>query len=363
MRHSITAGLILLLLVGHVSAGKPEDKCRKKKEQSKQTTVATTDETEGDKAPVTQPVPDPVPQSMQSQVKFLADGLSDLPPNPKPGECYVRVKQTAQYEVVREKVLVKEASVRYEIVPAKFKDVQKKILIRPATVRYEVIPEKWGTRMEEVVLLPEHEQFTATETKFREEKASFEILAERVYWKRGAAPLSSDKNMTDDILCLVREKPQYKDYTKKLIDRPAKLDKKDIQTKTEMVEIKVLERPSKVKEIKVPAEYKTITVRELVEPASRKMIRVPAETMDVERQVLIEQERMVWQRVLCDTNVTQEVVTDVQSRLKKKGFNPGSLNGRLTPQTCEAIKKYQKANKLSEGALTYEFLDHIGVNP
>jgi len=58
----------------------------------------------------------------------------------------------------------------------------------------------------------------------------------------------------------------------------------------------------------------------LVQPSKVKEIKVPAEYMEVERQVLLVQERMVWQRVLCDTNVTKAVVADVQSRLKKKGF-------------------------------------------
>ncbi|CAN0431074.1 unnamed protein product, partial [Hapterophycus canaliculatus] len=53
----------------------------------------------------------------------------------------------------------------------------------------------------------------------------------------------------------------------------------------------------------------------------------------------------------------------VQAKLKKNGFDPGAINGQLTPKTCEAVKKYQRAKKLSEGPLTYEFLHHIGVNP
>jgi len=127
----LLTGIVVLLFVGSVAAGKPNPDCNKKKEEkerSKQTTVSAANEgqrsSEGQSkdASAPKPVPDPVPQSMKSQVKFLADGLSDLPPDPQPGECYVRVKQNADYEVVREKVLIKEASVRYQTIPAKFKD-------------------------------------------------------------------------------------------------------------------------------------------------------------------------------------------------------------------------------------------------
>lgn len=366
MRKFIWPCLLLVISVGPVWAGEKKSDCKKKAE-AKAAAVAKTAVTkkspnkDGDKIP--QPVADPVPQSLQSQVKFLTSGLADLPPNPMPGECYVRVKQTAQYEVVKEKVLVQEASVRYETIPAKFKQVQQKVLVRPETIRYEVVPEKLEKKMVELVLVPEHQKMEAKPAEFKTEEARFEVLAERVYWERGAAPLSENKNMTEDILCLVREKPQYKDYKKKLVKCPAKLDEDKVDKKTQMVETQVLVQASKVKEIKVPAEYKTVMVKELVEPAKKKEIKVPAQYMDVERQVLIEQERMVWQRVLCDTNVSKEMVKTIQTKLKKSGFDPGSANGQLTPKTCEAIKKYQKSNKLSAGPLTYEFLHHIGVNP
>ena len=362
MRKFIWPSLLLLISIGPAWAEEKKNDCKKKADVKAKTAVAkTSKKTARDKIP--KPVADPVPQSLQSQVKFLASGLSDLPPNPKPGECYVRVKQTAQYEVVQEKVLVQEASVRFETIPAKFKEVQQKVLVRPETTRYEIVPEKWDKKMVEVVLVPEHKKFQAKPAEFKTEAARFEVLAERVYWKRGAAPLSENKDMTEDILCLVREKPQYKDYQKKLIKRPAKLVQDKVDKKTQMVETEVLARASEVKEINVPAEYKTVLVKELVEPAKRIERKVPAKYMDVERQVLIEQERMIWQRVLCDTNVTKEMVKTVQGKLKKSGFDPGSVNGQLTSKTCQAIKKYQKKNKLSEGPLTYEFLHHIGVNP
>lgn len=381
MRKLIWPCLLLVISVGPAWAAEKKSVCKKRAEAkaaASKTPVAKTSvakttsnaETTKDDPPKNQsgkkipkPVPDPVPQSLQSQVKFLASGLGDLPPNPQPGECYVRVKQTAQYEVVKEKVLVQEASVRYETTPAKFKEVQQKVLVRPETVRYEIIPEKWEKKTVEVETLPEHQKLQAKPAEFKTEDAQFEVLAERVYWKRGAAPLSEDQNMTDDILCLVREKPQYKDYKKKLVKRPAKLSEDKVDKKTQKVETQVLVRASKVKEIKVPAEYTTVMTKELVEPAKKKKIEVPAKYMEVERQVLLEQERMVWQRVLCDTNVTKEVVENVQTKLKKNGFDPGPVNGQLTAKTCEAVKKYQKTNKLSEGPLTYEFLHHIGVDP
>ncbi|MBT8422889.1 MAG: hypothetical protein KJP03_07215, partial [Gammaproteobacteria bacterium] len=46
-----------------------------------------------------------------------------FPPNPKAGECYARVLIPAKYSTSTERVLIKEASERVEIVPASYKTV------------------------------------------------------------------------------------------------------------------------------------------------------------------------------------------------------------------------------------------------
>src|SRR5262249_30631953 len=45
---------------------------------------------------------------------------AELPPNAKPGECYAKVWVPATYKTISERILVRDASERLEVVPAKY---------------------------------------------------------------------------------------------------------------------------------------------------------------------------------------------------------------------------------------------------
>ena len=55
---------------------------------------------------------------------------SSVIPNAQPGECYAKALIPAKFETHKEKVLVKEASERLEVIPAQFGTTTQKILIK-----------------------------------------------------------------------------------------------------------------------------------------------------------------------------------------------------------------------------------------
>ena len=66
---------------------------------------------------------------------------SDLfPPNAKPGECYARVFILPKYKTYTETAVMREASERVEIIPARYEWVTERILVKEASERLEVIP-------------------------------------------------------------------------------------------------------------------------------------------------------------------------------------------------------------------------------
>src|SRR5262250_3094448 len=58
-----------------------------------------------------------------------------LPPNAKPGECYVQAVVPAQYEAVKERVLKRAASSKFDVVPEQWQEVEERVLVRPASKR------------------------------------------------------------------------------------------------------------------------------------------------------------------------------------------------------------------------------------
>ena len=96
-------------------------------------------------------------------------------------------------------------------------------------------------------------------------------------------------------------------------------------------------------------------------PATEKKIEIPAKTQVVSRKVKVTEENMQWRPVLCETNMSTNLITDIQRALKQAGHNPGSIDGVIGRQTMVAVDSYQRANGLSRGGLTLRTLEKLGV--
>jgi peptidoglycan hydrolase-like protein with peptidoglycan-binding domain len=57
-----------------------------------------------------------------------------------------------------------------------------------------------------------------------------------------------------------------------------------------------------------------------------------------------------------------EPVRQAQQALKDKGYDPGPIDGRYGPKTREAVRRYQKENKIvANGRLGGETYESLGV--
>ncbi len=307
---------------------------------------------------------DPQTKAADPQLSTLLAAMTELPPEVKPGECYVRVKVPAKYETIEERLLVKPESVRYEIMPAEFKMVEKEVVVKPESITYEIVPAEYESKEFEVVVAPEHTQITATEPEFQSEENKVETRAARLVLKLDANPLSAGGLLSNgEVLSLAQDPAEVKTYTRSLLIKPAQVKQEKVAPAIEKIATQVLVKPAEVKEVKVPAEIRKLMVRELVRPATKKEIKVPAEYTTVTRSRLVSPERIVWQRILCASEMTPEMITAIQTKLKEKGVEPGELNGQLSDATKAAIGQYQSQNALAQGGLTFELLDHLGIKP
>ncbi len=305
----------------------------------------------------------PAAPATDPQVAALLAGLAELPPEAKPGECYLRVRMPAKFETTEERLLVKPEAIRYEVVPAEFKEVEKEVVIKPESITYEIVPAQYETKEVEVVLAPEHTKINATEPQFQPEDNKVETRAARLALKLDPNPFSASGLQNAEVLSLAQDPAEIKAYTRNLLIKPAQVQQEKVPRAIEKVATQVLVKAAEVKEVKVPAEVKKMMVRELVRPATKKEIKIPAEYTTITRQRLIAPEKVVWQRVLCAAEMTPAMLTNIQTKLKEKGIDPGELNGQLTDATKAAVTQYQTQNSLGQGGLTYEFLKHLGIQP
>jgi hypothetical protein len=113
----------------------------------------------------------------------------------------------------------------------------------------------------------------------------------------------------------------------------------------------------------IPAKYKTVAVTKLVGSAQEKQPSIPAQYQTVTEQVKVTKDHMAWQEILCETNITQSKVSDIQRALLSAGFNPGSIDGVIGLKTMEAVNAFQESNNLTVAKhLTIETINALGVS-
>ena len=250
-----------------------------------------------------------------AQESVIAMNDADLPPNAKPGECYARVLISERYETNRERVMVREASQRIETVPPVYTTVNERVMVKEASERIETIPAVYETVTERVLVKPAY-----------------------TTWKKGEGAITKVDNSTGEIMCLVEVPAEYKTVTKR-----------------------VLKTPASTRKVTVPAEYQTVRVRKLVEPAKERTIDIPAEYDMVVKREKISDSRLEWRSILCETNADRDVIASLQRALKRRGYDPGRVDGVLGRETMDAVATYQRNKGMASGQLTMETLKSLNV--
>jgi hypothetical protein len=296
-----------------------------------------------------------IPQGAES-------GTELFPPNARPGGCYARVLVPAKfineevttiksesserlvtipakYETVTESVLAKEASEKIEVIPATYEWVKKTMLIQEASERIEVIPAVYETVTEQVIDKPAH-----------------------TIWEKGRGLVEKVNFTTGEIICLKEIPATYKTISKRILKTPATTKVVTIPAKYRTISQQVMKTPPTTRTITIPAQFKMQKVVKLIEPAKVNRVLIPEEKQTFWKAVKISEEKMAWKPVLCQTNVTPEIVRNIQISLKENGFYPGPLDGEIGPITTRGILRFQQENGLSRGGLTAETIKALKVD-
>lgn len=284
-----------------------------------------------------------------------------LPPNARPGECYARVFAPPKYETRTERVLVKEGGERIEVIPAEYKMVQEQVIVEAESERIELTEAVYETRTERVMISPPSE-------RTEEIPARYDTVEERVLvkpattaWKTGSGPIEKLDGATGEIMCLVEVPAEYKTVTRQKLVSPASTRTIQIPAEYKNVTRKVMTKPPTTRTVKIPARFDTITVRKLVRPAQEHKIAVEPVYDVIAKEVKVSEGSTIWERVLCETNLTPDMITNIQNALLDFGYDPGTIDGKLGGMTQQAIRQFQTDRRLAVGGITYETAKHLGL--
>jgi hypothetical protein len=232
------------------------------------------------------------------------------------GEIMCLVKVPAKYTTIHKRVLVSPATTKLVDVPAKTKVIKVKKLREDAKVEQKVHPATFKS-IKKVVL--------EKEAKFR--------------WVEASKRVEKPYRYTGNQICLYVEPAKHLSVETSVVKSPQKI----VSTTKEPIKktIKVEKLLTLEEEVQTPikAEYKSMKIR-----------KKRADT------------QIAWRRILCQTNMTKEVIASIQTALNNAGYHAGKADGVLGRGTQNALKQFQKDHHLATGGLTYETLDALHVS-
>ncbi len=288
-----------------------------------------------------------------------------FPPNAEAGECYTRVMIPEKYKIVKQKVLVKEASTKLIKIPAKFKVVYKNLLVKEASTKLVTTKPIYKSVVNKVLVKEADTKVITKKPIYGYEKEKILVTPTHTEWKVGKRFLCNaikhKSNATGEVICLVKVPACYKIVNKRVVLKPACTITKQIPAQYKLVTKKVLLKPACTITKTIPAVYKKVATKELVTPATTKTIVVPAQYKYINKKVKVKDSELKWMPILCETNFTMPRIMMVQRALMEAGFNPGPIDGVFGDKTKIALRDFQKSKCLATGALTISTLRALGV--
>jgi len=231
------------------------------------------------------------------------------------GETLCLVEVPARYETLTKTVLDTSASTKAITIPAVYKTVKVERLVRPASEkRVEVDAE-----------------YTTVNKRIKEADASFFWLAKGEAAAQGAIA-------TGRAVCMTEKPAEYVSVASQVISKAASVQSSPIS-----------------------ARYQTVQVERLIAPASERRITIPARTKTVNTQVITSPAKIEWRQVICQADMTRELVTSLQRALKNKGFDPGPIDGFIGQGTMRAVERYQIDEGIDRGGITFEVLSRLKI--
>lgn len=284
-----------------------------------------------------------------------------VPPNAKPGECYAKVQTSPKYEKVTEEVVKRQAGEKIEVVNPKFEWIEEKVLVKEGSFKLEVVPAQYEMVDEKVLVKPAYTVLEQVPAKYESVEEKVLVKPAQTVWKKGRGPIERIDGSTGEILCLVEEPPVYKTISKRVLKSPAKVEKKEIPAEYITVKKRVMKAPPTTKKVEIPAEYKTVKVKKQVTPAQEKRIPIPEERQTMTKTKKVADGKLEWRPILCQTNMTAEVVKKIQIALKDAGYYNGPIDGVVGGGTTSGLRSYQNDKGLATGGITMESLRKLGV--
>lgn len=238
-----------------------------------------------------------------SLLSFALQGQeAPLPPDPEPGQCFVRCVTPDIWGEEQVDVLQTPAYTKIEVTPAEYREVEQEVIVRPATIEYVNVPARFDTVAEVVEIVEPYNEVTVDAASFVEATEDVEVQAAYAKYEYQTQMENCDE---DDprkcmVLCYVEHPAKIRTISVKQMTKDATVTRNEAGRETTTITTLKMVEASKVIEKEVPALKKTITKRELIKDEMVTEVEVPAVYATETRRVLKKKGGMtVWEPIAC----------------------------------------------------------------
>ncbi len=256
--------------------------------------------------------------------------------------CLVEVP--AVYKTVTKKVVAKPVQTRKVKTPPVYKTVKIQQLVSPASSKTIPIPATYKTVTKTQKVAPGQYGWTNNPSNCSNARSTgFSAAANGLESSSNNAipagtKLSASAKPTGNKICLTATPAQYKKVSKKVVAKPAR-----------------------TKVITTPPKYTTVRVKKLISPATEKRITIPATYKTVTKKRMVADGYAKWVPIVCKTNMSSEMIRNVQKALKSAGYYNGPIDGIWGAASKSATRAYQKAKGLPVAGLSVATMQSLGL--
>ncbi|TNE59064.1 MAG: OmpA family protein [Bacteroidetes bacterium] len=202
----------------------------------------------------------------------------NYPPNPEPGDCYIRCPIEEIKEVA--KVVVTPSYMEYKVVPAEYKTVEERVLVKEASKRFEYVPAVYREVIDTILVEEPYSEYTLMPVQTLDTFEVFEIQPAFARFESRPAidgcksPIPGEC----DVICYVEYPAVTKNIpVKKIVEMPGYVQRNPPNGRYKTVKRQVIDTPATYREVEIPAEYVTLQKRVLVRDAVVDSVEVKPE--------------------------------------------------------------------------------------
>ena len=277
------------------------------------------------------------------------------------GQIMCRVQVPAVYKNVSRRVLVRKAQTQRTLVPAIYKTIKQKQFVAAAQYRTVRTPARYKTQNYRVKTGAAKYVWRAVLCQTNAPKRSYKHYKKAAPNKHYRAAPKQYRKAVVKRKTVVRKayrkqyRPRqsiasginYQDYLKVMrasVPKATKLKK----TKKHSKKVVLKKRPMKSK-MKAKA------------PAKKQIMKKPVTKQKMMKKSSTVKKSTTSTKQTAKASSKKSIVFGIQKALKDKGFDPGTMDGKMGPGTAAALKAFQSSRGLPVGQLNKDTFRALGL--